>query len=65
MDELEGKECAVEFNLPYNDWPITGHPARVFVRKVDMPMVKLEASWGSTTMWVNVAIIKTIRLWPW
>ena len=55
MKELIGKECAIVFNLPDEDWPIHGYPAWATVEAVDMPMIKLD------DLWVNVSIIKTIK----
>jgi hypothetical protein len=59
MKELIGKRCSIEFNLPDDEWPLSGFPAWATVEKVDMPMIKL-GGWGMS-IWVNVSIIKEIR----
>ncbi len=60
MKELIDHECCCVFNLNPHDWPIAGYPAWVIVDDVDMPMIKMRSRGGSP-MWVNAAIIKTIR----
>ena len=55
MDELIGKRCSIVFKLPSGDWPIPGYPAWATVKKVDMPMIKLDG------IWVNVNIILSIE----
>lgn len=61
MNELIGKECIVDFNLPAMEWPIKGWPAQATVEAVDMPMIKLQPRFCGAPIWVNSAIIKTIR----
>lgn len=61
MKELIGKECTIIFNLKPFEWPIQGSPAWATVEAVDMPMVKLVALHTRKGIWVNAAIIQTIK----
>lgn len=54
MNELIGYKCSIVFNLPDDEWPISGHPAWAVCEDVDMPMIKLDGTW------INAGIIKTI-----
>lgn len=64
MMDLLGKRCACVFNLPMLDWPIPGSPAFVRVLDVSMPMVKMVSDFGGEPMWVNAAVIRTIKARP-
>jgi hypothetical protein len=64
MNELIGKVCWCDFDLPSHDWPMPGFPAYVVVQGVDMPMVKLCSRWGGQAVWVNASIIKKISAMP-
>jgi hypothetical protein len=61
MEELIGKKCICDFNLPPIKWPISGYPAFVVVDAVAMPMIKMRSIHAGDPIWVNAAIIETIR----
>ena len=59
IDRLIGYRCRIVFDLPINEWPISGYPAWAVVQAVEMPLILVRAYGGG--MWINAANIKTIE----
>lgn len=61
MQNLIGKECNCDFDLPLHDWPVKGQPARVVIISIDMPLVEMRGYHGGKPFWINVS--KIVKLW--
>jgi len=61
MENLIGKKCSCEFDMPSAEWPVPGFPAWVEVLAVSMPMVEMRSQFSGSPFWINVS--KIARIW--